>query len=486
MVDATSPLSLQIRSLLKRPLITCLMTDTIATASRAMTAQGGTSIIVLDPDGQPRGIITDRDLRERVLAVGRSPAEPVMAIMTTPLVSVSPEAFVLEAVVEMARHGIHHLLVVEGGRLLGLVTSDDLLRVEATQPLELVRAIQASTSFDDLATRVPDLTAVVRQLVDQGLSGYEIGRIVSEVNDQLIRRTLGFAEEGLRDEGFAAPPVAFCWLALGSEGRREQTLRTDQDNGLVYEDPPAGMGNAAQRYFLAFAERAIEGLVRLGYPRCRGGSMASNPRWCQPLSVWRGYFEDWARDTTPEHLMYASIYLDFRPVAGEARLARDLRDEVRARVTTWRSFPRYLAKIAVSHAPPLGLFGRFKCQRSNGRRGVNVKLGGMLLLNNALRAYAIELGLDETNTIERLEAAARVGRCFTEGETDEIRAAYETIFRLRLRHQLAQLDAGQEPDNFLDPYALGRADQRRLRDAFRAIHHLQGKVEDRYFTQILN
>jgi len=215
---------------------------------------------------------------------------------------------------------------------------------------------------------MPELTAVTRRLFEQGLSGYEIGRIVAEVNDLVIRRVLGLVEQDLVAAGSGTPPVPFCWLALGSEGRREQTLRTDQDNALVYEDPPPLLRKSAETYFTAFAGRVIDGLIRLGYPRCPAQAMASNSKWCQPLGVWRRYFTDWVRDTTPQHLMYSSIYLDFRPMAGQERLADALRDEVRAQVGMWRSFPRYLGKIAVSHAPPLGLFGRFKLRRENGRR----------------------------------------------------------------------------------------------------------------------
>jgi CBS domain-containing protein len=471
--------------LLKRAPVTCQPHETIAAASRIMTAQQATSVIVLGPEGRPQGIVTDRDLRERVIALGRSPDDPVATIMTTPLVTISPEAFVVEAVLEMSRRGIHHLLVVEGGQPLGVITGDDLLRLEASRPLELARALRASTSLSELATLMPELAAATRQLFEQGLSGYELGRIAAEMNDIVIQQVLGLAEQELRETGHGPPPVPFCWLALGSEGRREQTLRTDQDNALVYEDPTAAIRGWAERYFREIAQRTIAGLIRLGYPRCPADAMASNPKWCQPLAGWRRYFDEWAHLTTPRNLMDASIHLDFRSVAGEARLALDLREALRAEVRAWRSFPRYLAKIAVSHAPPLGWFGRLKRQRRNGRRGINVKLGGLLLLNNALRAYAIELGLEETNTLERLEAAARLGACFTAAEVEDVRQAYETIFHLRLRHQLAQLAAGTSPDNFVDPQDLSVADQRRLAGAFRAIRYLQGKVEDRYLTEML-
>jgi CBS domain-containing protein len=450
-----------------------------------MTEQGASSIVVIDDDGRPQGIVTDRDLRARVIAAGRSPDESVAAILSAPPVSVSPEAFVYEALLEMTRHRVHHLLVVEAGRLLGVLSADDLLALHAAAPLEVARAIESCTSLEELAEHLPDLLRVIRGLFEEGVSGYELGRLVSEMNDVLIRRVLAFVQRDLESEGLGRPPLPFCWLALGSEGRREQTLRTDQDNALVYADPPPGFAKPAAQYFGALSQRVMDGLLRLGYPRCPADAMASNPKWRQPLAVWRGYFAEWARETTAQNLMYASIYLDFRPLDGEARLAEALRDEVRAQARAWRSFPRYLAKIAVSHGPPLGLFGRFVLRRENGRRGINVKLDGMLLLTNALRAYAIDLGLEETNTIERLEAAARAGHCFRPEERDDLRQAYEAIFRLRLQHQLALLGAGKPPDNLVDPRTLSPPDQRRLKDAFRAIRRLQGRLADRYFTEAL-
>lgn len=450
-----------------------------------MATEGVGSVVVVGPEGQPVGILTDRDLRERVVAAGRSPEAPVPQVMSSPVVSVSPEAYVFEALLEMTRRGIHHLAVVEGRRLVGVLSSHDLLRLQAALPTELARAIQGCRSVAELARVMPRLTDATRTLFEQGASAYEAGRIAAELNDLVIRRVVALAEDELRATGTGAPPVAYCWLVLGSEGRREQTIKTDQDNALVYADPDPGLRGRAREYFGALAGRVIAALIQLGFPPCPAQAMASNPRWCQPLETWRSYVADWVRDPRSEHLLYASIHFDFRPVLGEAGLATALRDEIRQQVAAWRSFPRYLGKLAVSHGPPLGLFGRFVLQRTDGRRGLNVKLNGLLLLVNALRAYAVELGLDETNTLERLEAVQRVGACFTAGEAEEVREAFETLARLRLAHQLACLARGQAPDNVLDPYALSRADQGRLRSALRAIRRLQGKVEDRYLTQLL-
>ncbi|MGH7314345.1 MAG: DUF294 nucleotidyltransferase-like domain-containing protein, partial [Candidatus Rokuibacteriota bacterium] len=319
--------------------MTCSPDQTIAEASRLMAEHGVGSVIVVGPSAAPVGIVTDRDLRTRALAAGRAASDPVTAIMSTPVLSISPEAFVFEALLEMTRRDIHHLAVIEAGRLLGVVSSHDLLLLQAAAPLALTRGIQAAGTLDALGEVMPTLTEATGRLFEQGLSGYQMGRIVSELNDLVIRRVLALVEQNLVKDGSGTPPVGFCWLVLGSEGRREQTIKTDQDNALVYADPSPTLRRAAERYFARFAEQAIESLVRLGYPRCPGGSMASNARWCQPLPVWQRYFAEWVRDPLPQNVLYSSIYFDLRPVAGAEALAGALREEIRGQVAAWRSFP---------------------------------------------------------------------------------------------------------------------------------------------------
>jgi CBS domain-containing protein len=476
---------IRVRALLKGPAVTCSAGDSIGAAARLMTGRGVDAAIVLGATGRPDGIVTDRDLRERVLAAGRSADEPVGGAMTTPVVSISPEASLVDAVLEMTRLGLHHLAVVEAGELLGVVSGYDFLHLHAAAPVQLARMIRAARTLDELAPVLPALAETIRRLFVQGLSGSDIGRIVSELNDHLTRQVLAIAESELRQSGVGEPPVAYCWLALGSEGRSEQTIKTDQDNALIYDDPRPALRAPSESYFSALATRAIAALVELGHPPCPAGFMASTARWRQPLGGWRAYVREWIGEPLADrHLLYASTCFDFRAVAGSGSLARALRDEIRSQARAWRSFPRHLAKVAVSHAPPLGLFGRLLLERRNGGRGIDIKLNGLMPLVNALRVHAIELGLEETNTLERLAAATSAGR-FTEAEAEATRRAYETLFHLRLGHQLGRISAGRPPDNFLDPRGLLRDDQRRLKEAFRAIRHVQGKLEMRYFTEPL-
>jgi CBS domain-containing protein len=279
--------------------------------------------------------------------------------------------------------------------------------------------------------------------------------------------------------------VRYAWLAAGSEGRREQTLKTDQDNGLVYADPPRGLESAAAGYFGRLAGAMGEALVRLGFPRCEGGFMAANAQWCQPESVWRGYFGGWMETPEPVQILRASIFFDLRPIGGDETLGRALWDWVCERAPAHMLFLRYLAKAALERHVPLGLFGGFVVERAGAHKDrLDLKARGVFPMTQAMRAYALSLGLPETNTVERLAAAGRRG-VFAPEQVQELRDAYEVISRIRLGHQLACLDAGRPPDNFINPETLRKGDRLLLKEAFKSLAWLQRELEERFQTSML-
>ncbi|HSE95282.1 MAG TPA: DUF294 nucleotidyltransferase-like domain-containing protein, partial [Methylomirabilota bacterium] len=293
----------RVRDLMTAPALTCRADTPISTAAALMTHRGIGSLIVVADSGAPIGIVTDRDLRSKVVARDRPTTDPVAAIMSAPLISIEADQMALDALLEMTRRSIHHLAVTESERLRGVVSSHDLTRLPGAHPVALAREIEDQVSIEGLAklaSRQPD---VVRWLVKGGAAVFDIGRIVAELNDRLVRRTLDLTGAALEAEGLGRPPVAYTWLAAGSEGRREQTLKTDQDNGLVYDDPPEELAAEAGAYFARLAGRIGEALVSLGFPACDGGFMASNPRWCRPWSTWRDYFAGWMGTPDPEDIL---------------------------------------------------------------------------------------------------------------------------------------------------------------------------------------
>jgi CBS domain-containing protein len=461
----------KVADLVKGPPVTCEVTASVADAARVMTRRRV---------GAPVGIVTDRDLRSKVLASGLAPGTPVTAVMSSPVVSIAPDALAFDALLTMTRLGIHHLAVAAGTRLEGVISSHDVILLHGAHPVGLARDFDSLPSIDALAGAVPRIQGVVKWLTGEGVGTFDVGRIVAELNDRLVRRAIGFSVARLEDDGHGLPPVPFAWLAAGSEGRREQTLKTDQDNGLVYRDPPPELRERAAAYFGRLAAAVGEALVRLGFPPCEGGFMASNPTWCQPDSTWRGYFSRWMDTPEPLPVLRASIFFDLRPVAGDEPLGAALWAWVCERAPSQTLFLRYMAKAALERHVPLGLFGGFVVERSGAHKdALDLKARGVFPVTQALRVYALSLGLSETNTVGRLIGVAAQG-LMTEQDARDLRDAYELICRLRLTRQLACLDAGSAPDNFVNPETLAKADRLLLKEAFKTVAWLQRVLEDRF------
>jgi CBS domain-containing protein len=472
------------RELLKRPAVTCERSLSAREIGRLLGREHVGAVVVQDGAGPAIGIVTDRDLR-RVVTERRDPSTTTAAeLMSWPLVSVAPEAFAFQAALEMTRRHIHHVVVIEDRRAIGVLSSWDFLFFPTTHPVALAREIDAATSLDDLAELAPRVTGLVRQLVNRGESTYQIGQIVSELNDRLVIRVLYFVAKRVGEAG-EDPPVSYCWLAIGSEGRREQTLRTDQDNCLVYEDPPRHLAVAAAKYFAGFTEEATRALVAVGFPPCDGGFMASNPRWCQPLSVWRRYFLSWIRQPSPEKVLPACIFFDLLPVAGAKPLAHALRGIIDTEAPRNSAFVALLAKDVVWRRPPLTVFGNVKVQRRGVHRGrVEVKAAGSLQLVGAARLYAIQLALGVTNTVERFQAVGARG-LYSESDITAMVQAHQHLTRLRLIHELGRLERGETPDKWIDPRQLSRADALLFLDALRIVERVQAGIRGRFATDFI-
>jgi CBS domain-containing protein len=473
----------RVRDFVKGPALVCAPGATATEIARLLSQHHVGSVVVCAADGVPLGIVTDRDLRRRVVAEGRDAASTVASqIMSAPLAGIRPAAFAFEAILEMTRREIRHLAVLDEERLVGMISMHDVVLAQTLHPVMVVREIARAVSLEALATLGARVADLARRLVGEGGSAYDVGQLISELNDRMVRRVLGLTAEALEESGDEAPPVAYCWLSFGSEARREQTLRTDQDNGLVFADAPAAHAERATRYYLRFAEEAVRGLVRIGVPPCPGGIMASNPRWCQPLSVWREYFRAWISEPTLDQVLSASIHFDLRSVAGAGELSASLSTLVRQEAPRHRGFLRVLATDVVERPLPLTFFGRIATSRRDPHRGaVDLKGGGTLQLVGAARLHALELGLAETSTVDRLRAA-QAHALYSPAEIGEIIDAAEHLMRLRLRHQLEQDARGHSPDNFVVPGELSHADRVLLREALRTVGHVQAKLRERFAT----
>lgn len=452
----------------------------IRKAAARMRDERVSSLMVCEEEGASRliGIITDRDLRTRVVAAGADPAAPLRTVMTPDPVTIGPEALAFEALLAMTRHNLHHLPVVEGGRPIGMVTATDLMRRQASHPVYLVGDVQKAGSVEDLVAASRRLPELVRRLVEADARAEDVGRVVSTVADALSRRLLTLAEERL-----GPPPVPYCWLALGSQARHEQTVHSDQDSALLLDD--AFRPQAHDAYFRGLAAFVSEGLHAAGFAYCPGGVMATTDRWRQPLARWRATFEAWIESPSPQALMHASIFFDLRAVHGEATLAERLQAEVLRRAEGNRIFLASLAKATEEHQPPLGFFRRFVLERSGEHQDrFDLKLRGVIPVVDLARLYALAAGRPEVGTWDRLRAAAEAG-ALSSTDAANLADALSFIAAIRLRHQARQLRAGEFVDNWVKPGALSPFERDHLRDAFKVVATAQEALAQRYTTGLV-
>ncbi|MFH2128138.1 MAG: DUF294 nucleotidyltransferase-like domain-containing protein, partial [Pseudomonadota bacterium] len=308
----------RVRELMSPKPVTCLPAMPVKAAAHIMTQRQVGSIVVSQAGGHPLGILTDTDFRVRVMLRARSLDEPVAEFMSSPPHTIRPDAYAFEALLNMSHHGVHHLVVVEDDRVVGVLSDRDLQAITGGSPVGVVRAIDKVASVGELVRLHPSIDRVVELLLRMGGSAREMLALVTEFNDRVTTKLISLTEEDMEHGGEGRPPVPYGWMALGSEGRREQTLRTDQDNALIFANVPEASLERVKGWFLGFSERVVEGLVRCGFPRCTGGVMASNPDWCQSEADWHQTFLRWVSDPKPVTLRLGSIFFDFREIYAEA------------------------------------------------------------------------------------------------------------------------------------------------------------------------
>ena len=468
--DAAAPYLFQtrVRDLIHRAPVAIAAEATVREAAQLMRDQNISCLMVAPPPytlGEPdTGIITDRDLRNRVLATGLPDTTPLRAVMTTPAITLAAESMAFEALLLMLERHIHHLPIVEHGRVIGMVTHTDILRRQSSSPLLLPRQLERARNLDDLRRYGDQVAEAVGGLLNAGARVSDIGRVVAVAHDALLQRLLRDAEAEL-----GAPPAPYAWLVVGSQGRYEQTLRTDQDNALIYADEhPAD----APDYFKALAELVVERLVTCGFPRCPGEIMATNPAWRQPLSRWQATFARWIEVPDEEALLRCAIFFDYRQVHGTLAVEPALRPIIlRARANM--IFLARLARAALRTPAPLTLFQSVALERRGDQRDLlDLKHRGTAIIVDLARIFALEAGRSDTGTVARLRSSwdqSSLG----EVEAERLIHAFELISQLRLRHQYAQMSRGEPPTNSVVFTQLSPLEQRELKESFQAISRAQ-------------
>jgi CBS domain-containing protein len=479
---AASPLvlfSTRVGDVIRRPPLLIAPGSSLREAAGIMVAQGVGSLLVTDPHGEAVGIVTDKDLR-RAVAEGEPHDAPVEFIMSSPLATIGHREPCFDALLRMMSAQIHHLAVLREGRVAGMVTAHDIMLLQGRSPTSLFREIAGARTMAALYPLAAKVPTTVGSLVEEGAKARNITRMVTIMNDLILEKLLGFVQEEL-----GPAPVPFCWLLMGSEGRKEQTFQTDQDNALVYADcPDPAEAVRCEDYFRRFAEAAIDHLVRCGYPPCPGGMMASNPRWRMPMSRMRDFFETMVLLPEPEEVLRATIFFDFRPGWGQAALGETLRDHVVVHAARQDVFLRHLARHCLSTRPPLSFFRNIVVDKDGAHKDtLDLKTRALTPFVDFARLFALRHGLRETNTFDRLEALKDQGHIPPDLGVEALEA-YEFLMQLRLVHQMARIDAGGAPDNHLNPATLSDLEKQTLKETFGVVRSLQTFVKEAFSLNV--
>jgi len=461
-----------VMSLLRRQPVSTTADSDILTAAQIMTDKRVSSLLITEQD-ELIGIVTDRDLRTRALAKGLPFDTPISDIMTPDPIVMDSRDYASEAVLKMMERNVHHLPVIKDNRPIGVVSTGDIVQKESHGSVYLISDIFKQSNIEGLQAISRKMTHTFTQLVVADANTQMIGNAMSHIGTAFVKRLLQLAEDQ-----FGKAPVPYCFVALGSQAREEQIIKTDQDNALILSDKYDESLHG--EYFEKLSEWVCQNLDKCGYDLCSGDIMASNPRWRQPISVWKQYFTDWIREPKAEALLRLSIFFDLRGIYGDKTLATKLNRHIRAEAKAHSGFLTFMARNANQRKPPLGFFRQFVLDGEGKQsRTFNLKERGIAPIIDIVRVHALAIDSDKLNTLERLEDIEAEG-LLPDGRAKDLALALEMIGMVRIRHQKDQIDAGETPNNHVNPANLSSFEKRHLRDAFDIVSRQQEFIKFRY------
>ncbi|WP_299884717.1 DUF294 nucleotidyltransferase-like domain-containing protein [uncultured Ruegeria sp.] len=446
---------------------TCDASIPVQKAAQIMRDKRISSLCVTEGDSLV-GIATLRDISSKFVANAMPDTTTISKIMTPDPITLSPSDIGSDVLHVMMERGIGHIPICEGGHLIGIVTQTDLTHYQAVNSAEMVRRIARAKSAEEMALVTAEIPQLLVQLVAGGNRHEIVTRLITDIADTATRRLLALAEQKL-----GSAPAPYLWLACGSQGRQEQTGVSDQDNCLMLDD---SVTDADLPYFHELARFVSDGLDTCGYFYCPGDMMATNPRWCQPVRVWRDYFRGWIAKPNPEAQMLASVMFDLRPIGGQFELFEDLQADTLSAANANSIFVAHMISNSLKHTPPLGLLRGFATIRSGEHRNtLDLKHNGVVPIVDLARIYSLQGQLTEANTRARLKAAESTGLLSPSGARDLL-DAYDLIAETRLEHQVRLVKSGEKPDNYLPPSDLSDFERSHLRDAFVVVKTMQSAV----------
>ncbi|MGH1372602.1 MAG: putative nucleotidyltransferase substrate binding domain-containing protein [Cellvibrionaceae bacterium] len=476
----TSPSEMmrRVKDLMSPNALSVQPTDSIQYTAQLMSEHRISSVLVME-DQQLRGIVTDRDIRSRAVAIALDVSQPIERIMTLDPDTIAEDETLFDATLFMTQKGYHHIPVVAssdvGGlsrAVVGIVTASDLMLARRDDPVYLVQHVHRQKTVQGLKEITAALPDLLVQWVNAGIKSVQVGHVLTAVSDAVTARLIAMAEENL-----GPAPAAFCWLGFGSQGREEQLLGGDQDNALLISDD---VDEKDLPWFEAMAHQVCDGLNECGYVYCPGEVMATTAEWRQPLSGWKNTVDRWTRSPTSDAVMRVSIFFDVRAIHGDANLAKQLQAHMLKHTKGNSIFLAALAENVLSAPPPLGIFRRFVVDHNGEHRDeLNLKKRAVIPIVDLVRIHSLAHGIQAVNTVQRLHALAEA-KVMSIGDSRNLQDALQVIMQTRVEAQVQQLTAGQSPSNYLNPDELPKLVRKQLRDAFSIVKDAQTSIRLNY------
>jgi len=482
--DANSLTTSKVKTLLSREALILPSHYSIQAVAQRMAEENVSATLINDEtvdNDQANsfvGIITEKDLCAKVVASGLDVNTPVSEVMSTELISLDHNAYIFEAMLLMLRYNVHHLPILKHKKPIGLIEVTDIIRYESQNSLLFVSGIFQQQSTEDLALLSTQLKDCFVRMVNEDANSHMVGRAMSEIGRSFKQRLLELAEELLGE-----PPVPYCFLALGSMARDEQLIVTDQDNALILDDSYNESEHG--EYFIKLSNFVCDGLAACGYTYCTGGIMATNPEYRKTQSQWEACFTDWIDNPNPQALLNSSIFFDLTGVFGRIKWAEQLNAFILRRAKKNNHFLACLARNALNRKPPLGFFKDFVMEK-DGRHNnsINLKRRGTAPLADLIRIHALAIGSQYQNSFQRLEDIIEAG-ILPKSKGQDLHHAMELISLVRLRHQALDVEAGNDPDNNIEPENMSDFERRNLKDAFLVLSNAQSFLKYRYNANML-
>lgn len=455
--------------------ITGLPMDKVSSVANKMTENNVSSVVIIAFNGKPVGIITEKDLVSKVLATP-APNLDLKAheIMSPELITVSPDDFSYQALLMMTKHNIQHVVVTDKSEVLrGIVTVKDLIRTSNSGTISIVKQIEHQDTIEGLAALVRDIDQVGLALLAERALASEICALTNELYERITRKVILIAENEMIANGWGAPPLRYCFINMGSAGRKEQFTRTDQDNGIIFEDSLNETAENAANYFLALGKRIVSGLEVCGFKRCTGGVMADNPQWCLPLSLWKNNIKNWVDNLDPKDIRNMTIFLDYRHLYGDTMLFENLKEYSTRLFQNAQHALLFMAEDDLKHRVPLNLFRQIiTVKKGRDHNKLNLKNAVIVHLVDCLRLFSLREGIWETNSFERIYNL-RDRKIFKDDDAEYIEAAYESLLMFRIRDAFAKMKEGRVPDNMIRLKSLSKKELALLKESMLIVSRLQ-------------